>query len=282
MRQALLLIGFCVIFISGCRKCDDPCNKECDNYDPCCGIEDLSAEFSYYENVSFGPWLEGIERRIIKADTVLDTSPVLFRADFDEADEYIWTVGNDPREWREREFALRFRDVPSGTSVPVTLTVRKKTDRICDPDAQDEVSFSKNVVVVRPKHSPFSGKYQGRKRNYPDELITVEFKLYNFHPNDPTPIDSNKRPQIDNLFPNCGGKYISVARTNGYNFMYFNFYHDYYCCFEARGFAWVNQFGELEIEFEHYPFTGNSSADSCSWNKSDEMVKDYFKGKRVL
>lgn len=281
MRYALLiLLGAFLFLFSGCRKCDDPCNKECDNYDPCCATSPLTAEFAYYEDVDLSsfPYLKGLKKRIIEADTVLDTSPVLFKAEFEDADEYTWRVGNDPREWSGKEFRLRFRDVPSGTSVPVTLTVRKTNDRICNPDAESEVSFTKNVVVMRPEFSPLIGRFQGIKKSTPSETIIVHFTHYS---PDTEPPNLNNMPQIDWLFPNCGGELIELKRLSGYDFMYFNFYDIYYCCFEAQGFAWINENDELEIEFKHFP-SNNSNKDSCDWSNEGVMIIDHFKGKRVL
>ena len=129
----LLFTSAIVVQLSSCEKCDDPCDKRCDNYDPCCGLAPLTAEFKYFEDYQFHPMLEaaGLTKKLIEADTVLDVSPILFRANIEDADEYIWKVGDDDREWNTREFRLSFSNVPSFTSIPITLTVRRKAGKKC-------------------------------------------------------------------------------------------------------------------------------------------------------
>jgi hypothetical protein len=286
MKKHILIITFAfglLLNLSSCKKCDDPCDKRCDNYDPCCGLEPLTADFKYFEDPFFDAMLAsaGLKRRLNEADTVLDSSPVLFRANIEDADEYIWKVGNDPREWNTREFRLDFRDVPSFTSIPITLTVRRKAGKKCFPNELEEITVTREMVVVRPMYAPILGKFEGYRKNYPNEKIVVEVASVSTSPFDPDP---NLRPQIEWLTPLCGGKNLhEMRRYNGYRFLIF-YTHDearQSCCFRQRGYAWINEDGDLEVEYEYLPYPNPLAADSCKFDVNEALVKDYFIGKRI-
>lgn len=285
MKTLIKLLFATAIFLQlgSCKKCDDPCDKRCDNYDPCCSIQPLTADFKFYEDYLFDDMLTfvGLTKKMHEADTVLDVSLILFRANIEDADEYIWTVGNAPREWNTREFRLNFRDVPSFTSIPITLKVRRKAGKKCYPNEVEEVTLTRELVVVRPMYAPILGKFEGYRKNYPNEKLVVEIASVGSPGGAPNP---NLRPQIEWLTPLCGGRYLNkMYRASGYKFLYF--YSDdngrQSCCFRQRGYAWINKAGELEVEYEYLAYPEIPNPDSCRWVINEPLVKDYFIGKRI-
>jgi hypothetical protein len=51
--------------------------------------------------------------------------------------------------------------------------------------------------------------------------------------------------------------------------------------FRQRTYAWINEDGDLEVEYEYLAYPNNPSADSCRWVIDEPLVKDYFLGKRI-
>ena len=117
-----------MLSLTSCRKCDDPCNKECDNYDPCCLAETVSAEFRVQKgNRGFAP--PGEWCTLLPTDT-FNSSSVLFNIPVGnpETSTYEWQIGSEPEPRTQHSFEVNFSNYLNQgnweSSIPITLTVR--------------------------------------------------------------------------------------------------------------------------------------------------------------
>lgn len=82
----ILLFGVLIIIGSSCnRKCKDPSNIDCENYDPCYGKQPFKADFVILVGDYGGNWFNCY-------DTILELSSVLFKATC-EGDSFVWNTG---------------------------------------------------------------------------------------------------------------------------------------------------------------------------------------------
>ena len=277
MRFTLLLFPVALtLLLAGCSKCDDPCNKECDNYDPCCEVRPNSASFKIYENV---PWPGSnissvrITNTEMATDTIIYTNSATFRADYD-AEYYQWKVGSDTREWNTKEFSLGFRSVPHYTPVTVTLKVYNPTDKICNPEAEDTAVFTRTLVTVPRDSSLIFGRFDGYIEGSPSNPLFFELKRG--VGNDPfnSPLDT-----VRTILTNCEIVLDSKKPRLGYRNFYFWTPMAGNCCYLITTYGEISRKDNITIKFVHHTEREDENQE-CAIDYSKE-VHGVFNGKRT-
>ena len=270
-----LILLMLIVLLGSCEKCNDPCDIDCDNYDPCCGQSHADASFTIYELLNgLTPTVEreGYTVTPMATDTILRFNTALMKADF-AADYYEWTIGDDPRTWNTREVALNF-GVQFYMPIPITLKVAKAVDKSCFPDAKDTVTFQRTLVVVPKEDSKVVGRYEGALRSAPSKPNFLQIK-------DTVDRYGSLRYGHAGIIPSCN----MPAPTLGHFYVgYRSFYLDSRptsigCCFGLNGYGKLQQDGSLSMKLVHHPF---NPADSCIWSFNDADIIDEFSANKTL
>ncbi len=179
-----LILFFALLTIPGCKcSCDDPTDPDCKNYDPCYGIDPpLTADFDMYNYVDplssfYGP------DTLLKIDDTMNGGTIVFIANEENADSYEWHVGSGVYD--TRQVSLNLLTAPDSTSIPVTLTVRKKPNLACYPNGDSILTLEKSFYRIgNYDKCMFQGIWEGYYLDTPgfkDTLhITGRDSNYNF------------------------------------------------------------------------------------------------------
>lgn len=175
------------IAASGCDRCDDPTNPECDNYcvdetnpecpnyDACWDQGEVSAEFRIIESSRFGPM------------HVLDTmyydtfyTGDLITEAIQQHDDwtYRWIIGAG--EYDGVSTALDYRSANYGAPVQMTLIVEGPPNTACFPDDDGRDTVTR---VVYRRSLPYEkinilGTYHGYLNGNPSDTTTIAFLFY--------------------------------------------------------------------------------------------------------
>ena len=173
--KTLLLMGAVVLLTQCCKPddtCSDPSNPECENYDPCYGIEEPTAAFKMRGTSVGFPVSENLVAEW--CDTIFN-SGVEFMADMEDASTYEWYIGTETEPRFGRSFKLGFGDYYEDTlqnlnpenpdyylPLNITLIVRNN-EGACVP-ASDTVLTSTSQLVFTRKlltRGTFIGRVEG-------------------------------------------------------------------------------------------------------------------------
>jgi hypothetical protein len=205
-------LSYMVIFLSqSCKdKCNDPGNPECQNYNPCFGKSETSAEFIVEEDL-LGFGLEGIW---YKADSITPSfnNSVRFSA-LNNADSFIWTIGGGV--YNTKSVVLN-SFIPNST-VEITLIVFNKNPNVlCFPNDDGKDTFVRTICVwprikeriggvygytVLTNPYPISGYYQGYYQSHPNQktIVALFDSIYQPAPNTPLKRDWDVRGVSRNI-----------------------------------------------------------------------------------
>jgi hypothetical protein len=182
---SFLLLCLVALSCSRCKEeCDDPTNPECPNYvapDPCANSREVSAEFVIEERPNI------LEPYWVETDTTLNTRRIQFRAKIEDATEYKWYIGS--QVYSSPKVELFFDNTWTGSSIPITLVVRKTPDINCFPyddgyDSLKKVFFiSTSPIALDPNnisspviHAGLGGGYRMKQEGATDSIdIKVDF-----------------------------------------------------------------------------------------------------------
>lgn len=134
MLKYIGIICFATLFLVSCKKEQPqmtPLNQECD-----CAKE-VSAEFDILEPLHLS--YDVTNPYLMETDHVLAGGSILFKAKEENA-EYTWYIGADVEHTRQID---RFFISPmAGNTIPITLVVKKKPNKICFPtdDGYDSIT----------------------------------------------------------------------------------------------------------------------------------------------
>ncbi len=145
------------------NKCHDANNPDCENYDPCNGVQEANADFVIEENVN---------GRYFIGDTVGGINLHRFRA-LHDADSFVWTLGAETI--RQKQFERNF--FPNNKWLDVQLIVYKKANTNCgrkqktsdtlkkrfyswDMDSRNQDGIPKFPVPIK---GYFKGYYESNK-----------------------------------------------------------------------------------------------------------------------
>ena len=177
-RIILILTLAALLGTISCKnKCDDPTDMDCENYNPCYGVEKTSAYFIVEESLG-EHWIE--------CDTIIgrgNISAVRFTASQD-ADSFIWTLGSETIH--SKSFIRQ--SFPPNEHIPLSLIViNKNSNKKCHPldDGRDTFSrvlyvwdsesywdeTNKKYVIDNPL--PIQGKYRGYFSSNPEKQVVI-------------------------------------------------------------------------------------------------------------
>jgi hypothetical protein len=265
-----------LLAMGSCEKCDDPCNIDCENYDPCCGQSRADASFKIYELLKQMPIEDhlGFEGEDVATDTIIATNFALFKADH-EAEYYEWRVGNDPRVWNDREFKLRFSTIPFYTPVEVQLKVYKKTDQSCFPNVSDTAVFTRTLVTVPLDSSLMIGHFKGYLDSSPNDANFFELRPEMSQ----TGFESFN---ISGINPKCSINLRDTPTSHaiGYRSLYFNSRGvGPGCCLGLSGYGVLVSESQLVMHLGMFPA---DPVDSCDFSLlNDPYENDKFIGKKI-
>ena len=158
--KALIYTILIVLIVFACKK-EQPEIKEAE--DPCACASEVSADFDILERFHQGG---GSEYTL--TDHVLSHKGVAFRAKEDDA-EYTWYIGVDVEH--ERQTEKFFGSQWSGSTIPITLVVKKEPNKVCFPDDDGYDSITKTFNVYDGCDTHFlDGEYIVAEENSTDSL----------------------------------------------------------------------------------------------------------------
>ena len=166
-----LILLVVVPFLSCCKKkCQDPANMDCENYDPCYGRKPVSARFKI-QDVIQRPTLPDGWGETPDSDTTTAYA-VQFTA-LEEGADYEWHIGSEVLKGK----SVTKTNFPINGTYPITLIVKKAPNKECFPndDGRDTITrnmYAGNWFLV----SPILGRFKGRVTN-PDDTLTLEVRL---------------------------------------------------------------------------------------------------------
>lgn len=179
------------------------CHKHNNSSDPCAGVPSSTAQFnttplySYFQSV------------FTNEDTFITSMPVEFKAIDPNAESYTWRIG-DTTITGTNSFAFFFKNVLG--VIPVSLTIKKKSDYECYMNDDSVKTYSKNLFFKPLNEWPILGKYRGYVTDSPSDTFTIKITsrinpdnglpasatLYNFTNgcNDSIPINESVLPPV--------------------------------------------------------------------------------------
>ena len=181
----IILVLFVVVFFNACKKkCCDPNNPDCENYDPCNGKKRINAIFRVRPgDRGFKP--EGEWCDLIPCDTFSESS-VRFDMPINNPSnsKYSWQVGTEPTPRTGKSFEVSFSDYLNAgkweTHIPVTLTIRTPLNS-CMTHPEDTLIKVTRELFFQEKEwwlIPFretSASYRGYFTNNPSKETIITF-----------------------------------------------------------------------------------------------------------
>lgn len=157
-----------LLVVLGCKKIEQPDMSTVT--DPCDCAKEVSADFDILEPLDFG-----LEMRLVKTDNVISGKSIIFKATENDA-EYKWYVGADVEN--DQEIDRYFIPSLEGSTIPITLVVKKKPNYICFPNDDGYDSITKYMKVVsRSDSSVMEGTYRIASINSTDSIdIKINFR----------------------------------------------------------------------------------------------------------
>lgn len=278
MKYALYLSGVLLFGLGACDdSCQDPCNPECENYDPCCPVKAADASFTVLQrpvrpremrHLSFEPIpidqvVYGYTALELKAPEGFSDYQYLFIRDgrivsrpsaADGKPSYYWVVGN-----AAEPFDLRIR-----------LQVTQEAAKSCGKDtfdAQEQV-----IRVVPFGDNPIFGRYRG---NYqPPHALAEDFEVNIEKANYMDPGDTLwyedhiKNPIF--LHPDCDGMFSKVSESA---FMFSSIHNR--CCKRTEAIGKLTKPNEIQV------LINEQDVPACENDYRDPRREKVFYGTRI-
>lgn len=138
----MLTTALMLLTTPACKKCKDPTNPDCDNYDPCFGSSEVSADFTIHE-VTDGSHIDNCTPPVIESSIVNDLSFVKFTSKQD-LDEYYWIVGSETI--KSKSFSRM--GFPRGKHTPITLIGYRTPNNRCYPNDDGWDTITKFIYCL--------------------------------------------------------------------------------------------------------------------------------------
>jgi hypothetical protein len=256
IKISLLSACLLIALLFSCRKEQPEMNAAAD---PCACASEVSADFDILERHS-----QVANSEIIVTDHVLQnsfTKQVRFRAKEEDA-EYTWYIGIDVET--DQETYKNFGTEWIGSTIPITLVVKKEANTVCFPDDDGYDSITKTFNIYDECHEPYllEGTFRMASENSTDSIdIDIEFIEY------PPQNDcfSADITNFDGEGSTCPGNYFRVSKS--YRYMQAVGGTNVGPCQSLSPFkAWVYLDGTCEMKYEYFK-------DS---DTEQEMIKHLF------
>jgi hypothetical protein len=175
---------FLLSFYACKKKCYDPTNRECENYDPCYGKTRINPFFRVRPGDNgFKP--DGEWCNLIPCDT-FNASSVRFDMPLNnpENSTYTWQVGNEPTPRIGKAFEVDFSDYLAAGNwekhIPITLTIRTPLNG-CMTHPEDtlitvsrSLFFTEKALIMMPtgvNHVIYKGYFT----HEPNKEATIQY-----------------------------------------------------------------------------------------------------------
>lgn len=178
--------------------------------DPCGCASEVSADFDILERHGFG----GSNGELIVTDHVFGRNgkEIRFRAKEENAD-YTWYIGQDVETDQETYKTFDLQHV--GSTIPITLVVKKDPNSVCFPNDDGYDSITKSFNIYDMCYEPYllEGTFRMAQENSTDSIdIVIDFKEY--------PPDNNcytaDITNFDGQGSTCPGNYFDVSKSYRY------------------------------------------------------------------
>jgi hypothetical protein len=231
-----------VLIVFACKKEQPDFNKA--PQDPCACASEVSADFDILER-----HIQLANSPLILTDHVLGagSKQVRFRAKEEDA-EYTWYIGLDIET--ERETFKNFGPQWIGSTIPITLVVKKEPNNICFPEDDGYDSITKTFNIYDECHEPYllEGTFRMAPKNSTDSIdIVIEFKEY------PPQNDcfSADITNFDGEGSTCPGNYFRMSKS--YRFMNVGGTNFNGPCQGLGAFqSWLHLNGVCEMKYRFY------------------------------
>ena len=158
-----------LLSLGSCRKkkCYDPTNRDCENYDPCYGKKPINANFIFGE-ILVGPDLINGQSYFICQDTIFMSGGVnrrgfnygirmKFQA-LESSAKYTWKLGSETI--LDNEFERSFGETAPPGVYKATLIVEKTPDAACFPKDDGKDTITKKFTLMPHYQLPIMGVYK--------------------------------------------------------------------------------------------------------------------------
>ncbi|MEL6626649.1 MAG: hypothetical protein AAFQ83_04985 [Bacteroidota bacterium] len=176
MRASILALIGCILCLGiSCKRCDDPSDPDCPNYDPCFEVSPISADFDimaqlrYYDSER-----NGFGDTLVSRDTMRVGTRVKFVAP-EGYDTYEWKVGKDPRTFDEPTVSLLFTEPEGRVRVQLIVTSERQTNCLSPTERRD--TLEKSFTIVPFQTAPIFGRYRGVLDSAPADSFDVSLTL---------------------------------------------------------------------------------------------------------
>ena len=210
--------------------------------DPCDCASEVSADFDILERHLW----PGSELTVTDHVIGRNGKEVRFRAVENDA-IYTWYIGIDVETDKET-FAL-FGSEWIGSTIPITLVVKKEPNLICFPNDDGYDSITQTFNIYDECHEPYllEGTFRMAEKNSTDSIdIDIEFKEY-------APWNDCFSADITNFDgegSTCPGNYFHV--TKSYRYLQ-NSGSNVGSCKSITAFkAWMHLDGKCEMKYHYY------------------------------
>ncbi len=218
MKNLLLLLALSGLIVwQGCKRCDDPTNPECENYDPCWNSQPVSANFVIGQTFTnrYHPTLKDT---FLVVDTVLEGQPMTEFQGPEGYDRYEWTIGQDNRTFTDQTVYLFFVDPEP--RLRIQLIVEREPDTACFP-GEDGRDTAVQYLTVVPRNQPaIRGSYRGVLASAPNDSFEVSIGPLPQYPNEPPNF-------LFNINPGCIPESFGASGGLGYKVLSLNVMDDY-------------------------------------------------------
>ena len=182
MRYFLITLLVFLVLVA-CRKeqgdqiCWDPANPDCENYDPCYGETEVSADFAIGNRFGVLPEVREI---FIEDSLFLSGEFLRFKAKEKEA-YYKWYLGTELIEgYGDSLVGRTLINLPVGRYT-AALKVNKDPNLDCQPNDDGEDSVMKYFYVVEPCDLMISNRFRGVFEGFEQDSVEIEFIFADFH-----------------------------------------------------------------------------------------------------
>ncbi len=173
--------------LSSCRKekapepCTDPFNPNCINYNPCNGVQPVTADFKmWYTLPEYATDYQ--KKKKILSDSVFTPGEIYFEAVLTNA-SYQWKINNSTSIGNPQKVIKGFYNkltpinTPKDTSIygeyVCTLIVKKDANKSCYPNDVSTATITKKIIIKRPSQLLTSGKFKVLFDGYIDSNIVT-------------------------------------------------------------------------------------------------------------
>lgn len=204
-----------------------------------------------------------VEDSLFAEDTFLmpeyGVTSVIFKVSGDnrDYDSLNWSIGSDPRIFRESEFKLTFDEFDIG-EVIVSLKIWRSYNECHPYDTIVGVRKSINLISRRDIGYAFEGTFEGYSENEPTNIFDVTVVNFGSYP--PPTDDSQYWLHVHNLPKGCGGD-GEISADNRIPSIEMASYRHFYIksdaittnsCNEIEGYGFVDSLGSnLIIDYRY-------------------------------